>query len=121
MPIQKSNAQPLSLTQLNKIRSLQQEMARLTANIAKLMAKQQLPATRNLMLPIHLSGQVQNVGNCPSGAHLLMCSFPGPCMHSNADCWAQCSNSAVPSNTTTANTNYCYFCPTGVYPTERCD
>uniref|UniRef100_A0A915JQJ7 Uncharacterized protein n=1 Tax=Romanomermis culicivorax TaxID=13658 RepID=A0A915JQJ7_ROMCU len=45
MPIQKSKAQPSSLTKSHKIRRLQQEMVRLTANIVKLMAKQQSPAS----------------------------------------------------------------------------
>uniref|UniRef100_A0A915ICS5 Uncharacterized protein n=1 Tax=Romanomermis culicivorax TaxID=13658 RepID=A0A915ICS5_ROMCU len=63
------------------------------------------------------SARIQNAGDCPSGAHLQMCSYHGCCTHNDASCPAQHPNSAGPSNTTAIGAGHCYFCRTRAHPT----
>uniref|UniRef100_A0A915HQU4 Uncharacterized protein n=1 Tax=Romanomermis culicivorax TaxID=13658 RepID=A0A915HQU4_ROMCU len=64
--------------------------------------------------------RVQNTGDCPSGAHLQMCSCHGCCTHNDASCRAQHPDSASPSNATATSARGCYFCRTRAHPTDQC-
>uniref|UniRef100_A0A915I6F1 Uncharacterized protein n=1 Tax=Romanomermis culicivorax TaxID=13658 RepID=A0A915I6F1_ROMCU len=105
MSNQRGNAQRPSSMKSNKIRPLKSEMVRLTAHIVRLTAQQQAPALRNLTPPTQLSVHLQNPGDCPSGAHIEMCSFYGYCTQNDASRLGQCPNRASPSNAAA-----CYFC-----------
>uniref|UniRef100_A0A915L017 Uncharacterized protein n=1 Tax=Romanomermis culicivorax TaxID=13658 RepID=A0A915L017_ROMCU len=110
MSNQRGTAQLPSAT--HEIRPLQSEMAWLTAHIPQLMAQLTALPPRNPMPSRTPSARVQNAGDSPSGAHLQMCSYHRRCTHNEASCWAQHSDSASPSNTTTTGAGRCYFCQT---------
>uniref|UniRef100_A0A915HQV6 C3H1-type domain-containing protein n=1 Tax=Romanomermis culicivorax TaxID=13658 RepID=A0A915HQV6_ROMCU len=102
----------------NKIRHLKLEMARLTAQVARLTAQQTARPPRNSMPSTTPSMHVQNAGDRPSGAHLQMCSYHGGCTHKDANCRAQHPNSAGPSNATATGASHCYFCGMRAHPTD---
>uniref|UniRef100_A0A915IW88 Uncharacterized protein n=1 Tax=Romanomermis culicivorax TaxID=13658 RepID=A0A915IW88_ROMCU len=110
MSNQRGTTQHPSATPSNKIQCLQSEMARLMAHIARLTAQQMAPPRRNLMLSTTPWAHVQNAGDCPSGAHLQMCSYNGSCTYNEASCRAQHSNRAGPSNAAATGVGCCYFC-----------
>uniref|UniRef100_A0A915L9T7 Uncharacterized protein n=1 Tax=Romanomermis culicivorax TaxID=13658 RepID=A0A915L9T7_ROMCU len=63
-----SNAQLSSWTSVDEIHCLQEEMARITTHIAKLMAKQHLPTPKPTRQSFQPFTQVQPISQSPSGA-----------------------------------------------------
>uniref|UniRef100_A0A915IBZ9 C3H1-type domain-containing protein n=1 Tax=Romanomermis culicivorax TaxID=13658 RepID=A0A915IBZ9_ROMCU len=112
MPYSWGTAQRPLATPSDEIGCLQSEMARLMAHIARLTAQQWVPPPRNLMPSMTPSMGAQNAGDCPSGAHLQMCSYHGRCTQDDANCRAQHPDSAGPSIATATGTSPCYFCRT---------
>uniref|UniRef100_A0A915IKI1 C3H1-type domain-containing protein n=1 Tax=Romanomermis culicivorax TaxID=13658 RepID=A0A915IKI1_ROMCU len=100
MSNQRGTTQRSWATPFEEIRLLQSEIAWLTAPVARLTAQQRAPPLRNPMPSMIPLMRVQNAGDCPSGAHLQMCSYHERCTHNDANCQAQHPDSAIPSNAT---------------------
>uniref|UniRef100_A0A915L3U1 Uncharacterized protein n=1 Tax=Romanomermis culicivorax TaxID=13658 RepID=A0A915L3U1_ROMCU len=115
-----SNDQPSSLASVDEIHRLQQEMALLTAHIAKLTAKQCSPAPKPLTPFLQSLMQVQPIGQHLSGAHLLTCSFHGLCTHSNADCQAQCPTGVIDNNIAKGGCYVTFVVRTPTRPCPHC-